>query len=91
MLYQDYRNVTFEQIELMKRTVGFDGTRLHGLKYKSFRIRKNDFYDGGGETKQLHYLCSVGIMELCNENHYRLTMDGITLLGYVTEVEILGW
>lgn len=88
MLYQDYRSITFEQIELMKRTIRFDGTRLHGWRYKSFHIRKND-YISDQENRQLCVLCSIGIMERCEGNHYYLTTDGIQVLSYVTEVDIL--
>ena len=41
MRYRDYCNITFEQIELMKRTISFNGTRLRGWKYKSFQIHQN--------------------------------------------------
>ena len=33
MRYRDYCNITFEQIELMKCTISFNGTRLRGWKY----------------------------------------------------------
>ena len=76
MRYRDYCNITFEQIELMKRTISFNGTRLRGWKYKSFQIHQNCICRDESNV--------VALQELL----YSLTEDGIQLLSWVTEVEI---
>ena len=40
MRYRDYCNITFEQIELMKCTISFNGTRLRGGSTSLFRFIK---------------------------------------------------
>lgn len=88
MRYRDYCNITFEQIELMKRTISFNGTRLRGWKYKSFQIHQNCICRDESNVVTLQELLYLGLMTANDTQQYSLTEDGIQLLSWVTEVEI---
>ena len=88
MRYRDYCNITFEQIELMKRTISFNGTRLRGWKYKSFQIHQNCICRDESNVVALQELLYLGLMPANDTQQYSLTEDGIQLLSWVTEVEI---
>lgn len=62
MRYRDYCNITFEQIELMKRTISFNGTRLRGWKYKSFQIHQNCICRDESNVVALQELLYLGLM-----------------------------
>lgn len=88
MRYRDYCNITFEQIELMKRTISFNGTRLRGWKYKSFQIHQNCICRDESNVVALQELLYLGLMTASDTQQYSLTEDGIQLLSWITEVEI---
>ena len=83
MRYRDYCNITFEQIELMKCTISFNG-----WKYKSFQIHQNCICRDESNVVALQELLYLGLMTANDTQQYSLTEDGIQLLSWVTEVEI---
>lgn len=73
MRYRDYCNITFEQIELMKCTISFNGTRLRGWKYKSFQIHQNCICRDESNVVALQELLYLGLMTANDTQQYSLT------------------
>lgn len=87
--YNKYRQVTYDQIDMMKHTIGFDNLKVRGTKHRKYEPYRNYYNAGERDKAELDNLVKIGLMKKSCESYYHVTDDGKTFLYYVTGVQIL--
>ena len=88
--YNKYQHVTYNQIDMMKHTIGFDDRKVKGTKHRKYEPYRNYYYYAGERDKaELDKLDEIGFMKKSSEDYYHVTDDGKTFIYYVTGVQIL--
>lgn len=82
-------NITFNQIEKMKLTIGFDNSNVTGIKHRKYAPVKNCYDACISEAEQFETLCEIGLMKRNGYLSYYVTDLGKKFLKIVTGVEIL--
>lgn len=87
--YGKYQQVTYNQIDMMKHTIGFDNRKIRGTKHRKYEPYRNYYNAGERDKAELDKLVEIGFMKKSNESYYHVTDDGKKFLYYVTGVHIL--
>lgn len=87
--YSKYRQVTYNQIDMMKHTIGFNNHKVRGTKYRKYEPYRNYYYAGKSDKAELDKLVEIGLMKKSSEDYYHVTDNGKEFLYYVTGVQIL--
>lgn len=87
--YNKYQHVTYNQIDMMKHTIGFDDRKVKGTKHRKYEPYRNYYNAGERDKAELDKLVEIGFMKKSSEDYYHVTDDGKTFIYYVTGVQIL--
>ena len=62
--YNKYQHVTYNQIDMMKHTIGFDDRKVKGTKHRKYEPYRNYYYYAGERDKaELDKLVEIGFMK----------------------------
>ena len=84
-----YQHITYEQIDDMKHTIGFNPRSVTGTKYRKYVPYRNYYCAPPGGLPQLDELVEIGFMEKSSDRYYHVTGEGRVFLEMVTGVQIL--
>lgn len=87
--YNKIQNVTYNQIDMMKHSIGFDNRKVRGTKTRKYEPYRNYYNAVERDKVKLDELVEIGLMKKSKESYYHVTDDGKTFLYYVTGVQIL--
>lgn len=61
--YNKYQDVTYNQIDMMKHTIGFDDRKVKGTKYRKYEPYRNYYNAGERDKAELDKLVEIGFMK----------------------------
>jgi hypothetical protein len=87
--------LTTSQIRKIKHCIGFDGSKVKGIKYRTMKSYRN-YYTTAGINEELDDLVKQGIMERrdyprgvgTDPKIYRVSKYGYDVLSEITEIKI---
>lgn len=89
--FEIYKNVTYKQIEDMKRAINFDLRNITGDMLRTLKIKRNFYFASDMDCKDWDRLVAIGLAENIagnDSNCYGVSGDGIMFLEKVLGLSI---